>query len=362
MRIVPIEYALNRELAEDVYDMQGRILLRKSTQLTDKWLDKLKNAGISSLYINDKYSCNILKPPLSTELKNEMVRTLQNIYAAVIRSIRNKERIREENLPAIDKMLELAGHAVYEIVNSPKQYITLTDIKFQEIYTASHSVNVAVLSLLLGVDYGVDHSLHRDLFVGALFHDIGMCGIDEKIFIKNGKLDVAEFLTIKKHPLIGHQIFKEFTFASAYMKNIVLKHHEKIDGSGYPKELRGQEIGVLEKIVAIADVYDAMTSDRVYARATTPYHALKHITDYSRIHFDSHLVDLFIRKVVPYPEGSIVRLSDHTSALVIGVVENDPIRPVVLPINAEKQQLETVPINLSQTEGLCIIAMHYDIG
>lgn len=361
MRIVPVEFAVNLHLAEDVYDHFGRILVRNGLSVSDKVVAQLKNAGVFSVYVNDRYSQNRLTPPISTDLRVELTRELQNMYE-ILRLRHEAEReVSESTLRPLNRVLELAEHILYEITRTPRQYLSFTDIKVQELYTVSHSLNVAVLSLLLGMDAGLDRNRQRDVFLGALFHDIGMNFINEKVFMKNGKLDVQEFIKIKEHPQKGYELIKDFSFANAYIKIIVLEHHEKLDGSGYPRQLQDPEIHHLAKLVSVADCYDAMTSDRIYSRAVSPYEALQHISLASGKHLDAKMADLFIRKIMPYPEGCLVRLSDQSVALVETVRESDPLRPVVTPIDGTTKQLLSTSIDLAQSQELKIEGIQYTV-
>lgn len=361
MRIVPVELASNLYLAENVYDHFGRILMRNGVCVSDKMIGQLKNAGVFSVYVNDQYSQNQLIPPISTDLKVELTRELQNMYEILRLRHESGREVSESTLRPLNRVLEIAEHILYEITRTPRQYLSFTDIKVQELYTVAHSVNVAVLSLLLGMDAGLDRNRQRDLFLGALFHDIGMNFINEKVFLKNGKLDVQEFVKIKEHPMKGYELIKDFSFASSYMKIIVLEHHEKLDGSGYPNQLPEHKIHQLARIVSVADSYDAMTSDRIYSRAVSPYEAMQHLMQSSGKHLDTKLVDLFIKKIMPYPEGCLVRMSDQSCALVVTVHENDPLRPIIMPIDPVSKRLHTSPIDLSQGSDLRIESIQYAI-
>lgn len=359
MRIVPVEVAANLYLAENVYDHFGRILLRAGMCVTDRVIGQLQNAGIFSIYVNDQYSQNQLTPPISTDLKVELTRELQNMYEILRLRFEADKEVSESTLRPLNKVLEMAEHILYEITRTPRHYLSFTDIKIQDTYTVAHSVNVAVLSLLLSMDLGHDRNRQRDVFLGALFHDIGMNFINEKIFMKNGKLDVQEFLKIKEHPKKGYDLIKDFSFANSYMKIIVLEHHEKLDGTGYPCQLQDDKIHSLARLVAVADSYDAMTSDRVYSRAVTPYEAMQHLILSSGKHLDAKMVELFIKKIMPYPEGCLVRLNDQSCGLVIAVHENDPLRPIIMPIDTVSKRLRTSPIDLSLEQSLRIEAIQY---
>ncbi len=361
MRIVPIEHAIGLHLAEDVYDLSGRILLKNGASITQRSANQLQGAGVFMVYVNDRFSQNKLIPPITTDLRLDITREMRNMYDILRLRFEGGKQFDESTLRPLNHVLELADHVLYELKNNPRQYLSFTDIKVREIYTVSHSINVAILSLLLGMDAGIEEARYKDLFIGALFHDIGMNFINENVFMKNGKLDVQEFLKIKEHPQKGYELFKDFSFASAYMKGIVLQHHERVDGTGYPNSVPGSDIHALAKIVSVADTYDAVTSDRTYSRAVPPLEAMENLTKSSRTHFEPDLVELFIKKIVPYPEGALVNLSIREPALVVRIHENDPLRPVVAPIDPISKKMRPAIIDLSEETDIRIEGIRYEM-
>jgi HD-GYP domain-containing protein (c-di-GMP phosphodiesterase class II) len=361
MRIVPVELAEDLYSSENVYDASGRLLLKAGASLPRRMLDLLRENGIFSLYVNDSYSMNVLIPPISTDLKLEMNREMLHLYEIIRLRFEAGKEVEESTLRPLWKVMELAEHIQYELLQTPRQYIGYTDIKTLDGYTVSHSLNVAVLALLLGLDLGLNKIQQRDLFLGSLFHDIGMNYVNERIIMKNGKLNMEEFMKIKEHPQIGHELFKGFSFATAHMRNIILTHHEKLDGSGYPNGLKALKIQKMAQMVAVVDGFDAMTSDRAYSRAVSPYEAMRHMSAGAGKHLDAEILELFFKKVQPYPEGSIVRLSNDTTALVVVVDSADPLRPTVLPISQKTKKLTTRPFSLAENPDVQIRDIVYDI-
>lgn len=361
MRIVPVEFAEDLYSSENVYDSAGRLLIKAGASLPRRILDLLRTNGILSLYVNDSYSVNTLVPPVSTDLKLDISREMMNLYEIVRLRFEAGKEVEENTLRPLWKVMELAEHVQYEVISTPRQYIGYTDIKTLDGYTVSHSLNVAVLSLLLGLDMGLNRQQQKDLFLGSLFHDIGMNYINEKIIMKNGKLNMEEFMKIKEHPHRGHELFKGFSFATAHMRNIILTHHEKLDGSGYPNGLKAVNIQQMAQMVAVVDGYDAMTSDRAYSRAVSPYEAIRHMTAGAGTQLDAQVLEMFFKKVQPYPEGALVRLSNGMSALVVVVDGSDPLRPNVLPINPKTKKLTTRPFPLLENPDVHIESLILDI-
>ncbi len=361
MRIVPIEYAEDLYSSESIYDVSGKQLVKSGAALTKKALDTLRNHGVFSLYIHDAYSVNTLTPPIPILMKNELVRALYQLYESIRLQYESGKPVEETTGGPLEKIQTLAGQAQNQLLSVSSQILGYTDIKSTPMYTAGHCVNVAVLSFFVGRDLGLDKQKLTDLFLGSLFHDIGMNAVNESIIMKNGTLNMLEFMKIKKHPKIGHDIFEQYSFGTGAMRNMILNHHEKLDGSGYPNQLAANRIDELSKIVAVVDSYDAMTSDRPYSRAVAPFEAIRHLSPGSGIHFDASVMERFFRKLQPFPEGSLVRLSNGNSAVVVISNAGEPLRPVVIPISQKTKKMLTTPFDLSENMDVSISGILYDI-
>ena len=142
--------------------------------------------------------------------------------------------------------------------------ISLVDIKNSDSYTYRHSVNVGILALVLGISYDLNKNDLYDLVMGSILHDIGKMFIPSEILMKKGKLTPEEFRIIQEHPTRGFHYLKDYSNLSAKARIVVLQHQERIDGSGYPYGLKGDQIYIFSKIAAVADIYDALISDRIY--------------------------------------------------------------------------------------------------
>lgn len=360
MRVVPIEFANGHVLAEDLYDINGRMLLKLGSGLTENNLDKIRLNGIFSLYIHDKYSLNSIEPPLPSDLKNVAILEMKYLF----------EEVRKTKLPGggnfktlekhLNKIMKYADDIMYELPKRQDHYINFVDVKSVEMYTYAHSINVAVLSYMLAKDAKIDPARWNDLFIGALFQDLGMSFINENLFMKKGKLDVKEFVKIKEHPKLGYEFIKDLHFANSYIKVIIYQHQERIDGSGYPNGIEGHEMNPLAKLVAIADVYDAMTSDRVYARAVSPSNAIEYLMGAAGRHFDFDMTNTFIQKIMPYPIGSLVKMNTGDIALIEEINRDLPLRPVIRLIDQTTKELERTTINLMSEHNLIIDEIQYE--
>lgn len=270
----------------------------------------------------------------------------------------------EKNRVELEKqmgvLIETARDIMYEIDRRVSNRINYVDIKSVTTYTYAHPISVAILSYLLGKKVGIQKEQLENVFIGALFTDIGISFINENQFMEDGKLNVKEFVKMKEHPQTGYDFISDFYFANTHIKMIVLQHQEKIDGSGYPNNTKEDDLNDLAKLVAIADVYDAMTSDRIYARATSSSEAIEYIMGAAGRHFDFDFAKAFISTIIPFPEGSLVKLNTGQIALVHKTNSDLPLRPIVKIIDPVRKILLKEEIDLTEEKNLVIEKLEYE--
>ncbi|HSD38001.1 MAG TPA: HD-GYP domain-containing protein [Rhodocyclaceae bacterium] len=199
--------------------------------------------------------------------------------------------------------------------------ISLARLKSSDDYTYMHSVAVCALMIALGRQLRLDEGQVRDAGLAGLLHDIGKMYIPPEILNKPGRLTDAEFNVVRAHPEAGHRMLLEGEGVSKVALDVCLHHHEKMDGSGYPHKLAGDEISLFARMGAVCDVYDAITSDRPYKRGWDPAESLRKMTEWCKGHFDEAIFHAFVRSLGIYPIGSLVRL--HSGRIAV-VVEQSP--------------------------------------
>ncbi len=214
-----------------------------------------------------------------------------------------------------------------EISTDKNAMINMVDLKVFDDYTYYHCVNVAALSIMVGVSAGMNRTGLYKLGMGALLHDLGKLYIPKEILNKLGPLTYDEYETIKKHSRYGSDYLKRQNEIPLESVIAVLTHHERYDGKGYPLELPANKQTLEGKIIAICDNYDAMTSDRPYRNAFSPSEAMEHIMGNAGIMFDPKVLAIFMKKIVPYPVGSVVNLSNGKKGIVIENYPNSYVRP-----------------------------------
>ena len=240
-----------------------------------------------------------------------------------------------------DKARELVTHLADEVIQNPDALVWLTHLRSRDEYTATHCVNVSIMALTFGRYLGLNEADLHQVGLGALLHDVGKMQIPDGILNKPGRLTKGEFEIIKGHPVHGHRMLREDETLEAPVLDIVLHHHERLDGKGYPDGLSESEINRLTRITSIVDVYDAITSDRCYHDGVTPAKAMENLFAWSDGNFDYSLLQSFIRCIGIYPIGTVVRLNSGDIGIIVATDEERRLQPVVLLVlNAKREPYE----------------------
>ncbi len=298
----------------------GTYLLREGQTELTRYREKLKNIGIEYIYVEDEFSPDIeLNETIRAETRRRGQELVQEMFSEI--SCQGSPDLREAR--------EYVRDLIDEIMQIEDVLINLQDIKTTDSYTYAHSVNVTVLSLLVGRSLELNLERMEKLGLGALTHDVGKSSLPEDILKKPGPLTDKEYEAIKEHPRLGYERLKDLPELPPTSLAVVLGHHESYQGNGYPRGIAGDDIHLYPRIVTITDVFDALTSDRVYRERWTVRKAVDWITSRSGDKFDPELVRHFIRYVTLYPNGTRVRLNDGREALVKEQNENFPARPVI---------------------------------
>jgi HD-GYP domain-containing protein (c-di-GMP phosphodiesterase class II) len=218
----------------------------------------------------------------------------------------------------------------------------LTKIRQLDDYTFEHSVNVSVLSIMCAILVGYEGDRLMDLAAGAILHDVGKTMVKEEILKKPAKLTKDEYEEIKLHTQYGYDLINSCRSLSKRAAYIANSHHERLDGKGYPFGISGKDISQEARIVAIADVYDALVSDRIYRSKMWPGEVLDYILTQESGYFDEEILQTFILFIAVFPVGTQVILSNNLKGIVIRDNFTIPFKPVVRIIDNDKFEQENL--------------------
>lgn len=258
----------------------------------------------------------------------------------LMRDVRSGKKIAIEHCePVVENILD-------SMYNFPSAFLPLAQIKNRDEYTFQHSVSVSALMVAFGRVLEMPRHEIKELALGGLLHDVGKAKIPQNILNKPGKLDEAEFILMKHHATDTADLLSNAKGLSEIALNAASQHHERYDGTGYPQGLKGDQISLHGQMLAIADVYDAITSLRVYHKGMPPTEALRKMYEWSGSHFNPHLVQAFIKGVGIYPAGSLVRLESDRLGIVRIVMPDNLLQPVVQLIYDCKKACAIHPVTV----------------
>lgn len=242
---------------------------------------------------------------------------------------------------------EQAQRLVEEISDSvsrnPGALISLARLKTADDYTYMHSVAVCALMVALARQLGLDAEQTRSAGIAGLLHDLGKAAMPMEVLNKPGKLTDEEFAIIKKHPEEGHRMLLVGSDVNEVVLDVVLHHHEKTDGSGYPEGLLDDDISQFAKMGAVCDVYDAITSNRPYKAGWDPAESLRRMAEWSKGHFDQTIFQAFVKSVGIYPIGSLVKLSSGRLGIVIDQAGKSLLTPRIKVFYSTRSQARIRP-------------------
>lgn len=238
--------------------------------------------------------------------------------------------------------LPLVEEVSGSVLRNPGALVSLARLKTRDDYSYMHSVAVCALMVALGRQIGMDEEACREAGLAGLLHDIGKALMPLDVLNKPGKLTDAEFDIMRGHPVRGFEMLKDGHGATEAALDVVLHHHERMDGTGYPHKLPGDKISHLARMGAVCDVYDAVTSNRPYKAGWDPAEAIAQMASWQG-HFDRTVFAAFVKTVGIHPTGSIVRLASGRLAVVVEQNAGAPTTPVVKVFYSTKANLRLPP-------------------
>lgn len=321
MRRIPISMVTpDMILCKDIWKDTG-LLLAKGTDNLLHYREKLVLNGIASVYVEDGLSEDIYCE--QTVCEETRVKCNEELDDTINKALRTGKI----DLEKVDKVISVL---VKDIMSAPNMLLNMSDIRFSSSRTFKHSIDTTIYAMFIANMLNIGPEEMKIIGAGTLLHDIGKIALDQSILYKKARLTAEEMRHVQEHSIHGYKILKDEGILTNEARTISLLHHERLDGTGYPYGLKNDEIGLYPKIVAVADVYDALTSERCYKAPMTNEKAVGILLEEAESNkLDPDIITSFVDKLAIYPNGTIVLLSDGQPAIVKRQNKGEVRSPVV---------------------------------
>jgi len=342
MRMISVQDATSGQVvAKPIYDSKLSLLIRDGSKLTERIIEKLKLSDIRHLYIDDEISEGIfLEPIISEELKLKAITFMKSLYESQIPSRYINSNPVEITEVQIRELKGLLDDVITEIYSSQDRKYYSTEFLGAEVYHFDHAVEVMILSILIGRKLGIDRERLIKLGMGAILADLGKAKVPDAILNKKGKLTESEFEEMKHHVIYGYNTLKDLVELSPTARQVIMLHHEKLDGSGYPNGFVDDQIPLTARIVAVCDIFSAIVADRTYNNRISVDTAIEILRSASPVKLDADVVHTLVQVIDIYPQGTIVELSNGEVGIVIENNQGSPTRPKVRVINEALPEID----------------------
>lgn len=352
------------KLGKSIYNEHGSVLLAAGTELTAPLLSGLKRYNIFTIYIEDEISEGIeIVEALPEELRNEAI----NVVTDGLNTIAELRTANIQGMIKTEKAIRSFKKIFKDILACLKDNQTVLNLlattKIHDNYLYNHCVNVTIYSCQLAIGNGLPIKNIEEIGLGAMLHDLGKLYIPPEILNKPGQLTNEEFDIVKKHSQAGFDILRKVHEIPIPVAHCAYQHHERLDGTGYPRGLKDNDIHKYSKILSVADVFDAVTSHRVYRPAMLPHTGLELLYAGSGTQFESRQIELFKSCIAIYPQGLTVKLNDGRTGIVTNYNFNAAGRPNVRIVRDEEDQVikATYEIDLSANGNLTLQVVEADV-
>lgn len=315
-------------IGKSIFNESGKVLINEGVKLSPRMIEKLLDLHISKVYIQDKQTEGIVADTiLSDQTKQMALKTIYDNFNIIVKA---KPKNMMMNSREMSKSFRLTVKAILaDIKNHKKAISVLTDVCSHDQYTFQHSLNVTIYTLAIASELSFTDQQLIEIGLGAILHDVGKIMVPYNVLAKPDKLTDEEFETIKKHPVDGFNLLRKMEGIPLLCAHCAYQHHERLNGSGYPRGIDEKDIHLYAKIIGIADVFDALTSDRAYRKAMLPHIAMELIYSGAGTLFDYDLVTIFRNTISIYPIGITVKLSNGMTGIVVDQNNQLPSRPII---------------------------------
>ncbi|MBF4693841.1 HD-GYP domain-containing protein [Fusibacter ferrireducens] len=321
------------KLGKAVYDDKCQLLLARGVNLTFKYIERLKQASIHCVYIEDYLSEGLeFENVIPDEIKVRSITAVKNVFKEVTE--RKGVSLSTRGVDAIKDIVDQMMDMIFQ--NRDTLYV-MTELMGTDMYTYNHSAEVAILSMLVAKSLGLNGQYIQKVGIGAMLHDIGKMKIPNEVLNKRDPLTPSELDQVREHAKLGYELLKDSDAVSPISRQIVLLHHEKMDGKGYPMMLDSDDIPVHVRIVTICDIFNALVSNRSYREKMNIDMALEIIRTEAVYQLDREIYYHLIKVVNIYPVGTVVELSNGKMGIVIKENKDAQTRPIVQVIKDKKK-------------------------
>ncbi len=327
MRKLSIDYIQpGMIVGKPILGSSGQILLNDGIIIKSQHIFYLKYLGIDDVYIRDERMKDVhIEDTVSDQVRSEGRLLISQIVEDINTPGPNNKGI---NIHEKD-IIELVTSIIVELIENADIMIQLIDLRTQDEYLFAHAVNCSVLTTLVAVKLDYHGDILEEIAIGSLLHDIGMVAVPRDLIMKKGKLTKSEFEIVKQHPQYGYEIFRKSSLYSPDAGKIILQHHERNEGQGYPRGLKAEKIELFSHIMAVVDVFDALTSNKPNRDAYRTHQAVEILMSLGGEYFNLNVLRFFLSNIAAYPAGTHVLLSNGESGLVIANRQGYALRPVV---------------------------------
>ncbi|WML42989.1 HD-GYP domain-containing protein [Neobacillus sp. PS3-40] len=365
MRLITLDRCqTGMKLGKPIYNENEKVLLAKGTELTDSLIKRLMLLNIYTVYIDDELSEGIeIVESIPKEIHLEAVSVITecldtiagpNLDASNIQGMIKTER-------AIRSFKKIFKDILSYLTENRTALNLLATTKAHSNHVYTHSLNVAIYSCQLAIENGLPLKKIEDIGMGAMLHDVGKMFISPEVLNKAGALTKDEYEYVKSHSELGFDLLRKIHEIPLTVAHCALQHHERVDGGGYPRGLREDQIHSYAKILSVADVFDAVTSHRVYRRALLPHKGIELLYSGNGTQFESKQIQLFKDCIAIYPEGLTVKLNNGTTGIVSKYNFNAVGRPIIRMIKDEEgNEIKPFEIDLSSVENLTLEIIEAD--
>lgn len=346
MKAIPVESIRGGEiLAKDIYLNSGAILMSQGAVLRPAYIDRLRSMGYSMVYIVEEEITSLIDSATEQVIQKhcqESVRAVIDKYSYGVDAELNEIASAAENI-------------MQDVLSQPEVLYNVSRVRDKSNSIYLHSINVSALSVLMGVKIHMPERRLRNMAVGALLHDIGLIYLPFDVHSINIDTCEASVLKeVKRHVIYGYSAVEKESWLPMAAKDIIVNHHERIDGSGYPFRLTGEKISLETKIVALCDEFDSLVyghcRNKRKIRETMDY-----ITSEAGMKFDFKVVQAFLASVAVYPIGTVVVLNNGEKGVVVRQNQSLPTSPVIQLVKELPEGMVKTDVEIDLTKNLTMI-------